>query len=93
VKAKGEELAEPGVTVPAPSEVIVTEVAFVNVFPLTVTGVMPQMLPVRLLSISAGPFAQPQETAKELPIVVHPAAFLTVIVWFPLAMPVNVTPL
>jgi hypothetical protein len=44
-----------------------------------------------LVSERAGPFTHPHDTEKLLPVVVHPEAFLTVIVWLPLATPVNVT--
>ena len=92
VNAKGEVPAVAGLTDPAPFSVIVTEVAFVNVFPDIVTGVSPHVLPLVALRASSGPFAQPHETEKLVPVVVHPAAFLTVIVWLPLAIPVKVTP-
>ena len=93
VKANGEVPVEAGVTEPAPFSVIVTDVALVNVLPLTVTGPVPQVLPVMLLRVRDGPFAHPHDTEKVLPVVVHPEAFLTVIEWLPFAMPVNVTPL
>ncbi len=92
VNAKGEVPAVAGLTDPAPFSVIVTEVAFVNVFPDIVTGVSPHVLPLVALRASSGPFAQPHETEKLVPVVVHPAAFLTVIVWLPLAIPAKVTP-
>ena len=72
--------------------VIVTEVALVNVFPLTVTGTVPQVLPLMLLRVMAGPFTQPHETEKLLPVVEHPDALRTVIVWLPFATPLNVAP-
>jgi hypothetical protein len=92
VKENGDAVAETGFTEPAPFVVIVRFVAFVNVLPLIVTGVIPQVFPLLLLSVSEGPFAQPQETVKAEPVDVHPAAFLTVMVWVPLATPVNVVP-
>ena len=64
-----------------------------NVLPLTVTGPVPQVLPVMLARVRDGPLAHPHDTEKVLPVVVHPEAFLTVIEWLPFAMPVNVTPL
>ncbi len=73
-------------------DVIVTVVALVNVFPLIVTGVVPQVLPLKLPSVRVGPFAHPHDTEKLLPVVVHPEEFLTVIVWLPFAIPANVTP-
>ena len=62
-------------------------------FPLTVTGVVPHVLPFMLLSVRVGPFTHPHETENVLPVVVHPEAFLTVIEWLPFAIPVNVIPL
>ena len=82
----------PGLTEPAPLEVIVTDVALVNVFPVIVIGVLEQVLPFMAESESAGPFAQPHDTMKLLPVVEQPEAFLTVIEWLPFAMPVNVSP-
>ena len=61
-----------------------------NVLPLTVTGAVPQVLPLILLSVRDGPFTHPQDTEKLLPVAVHPVALLTVIVWLPLDTPVNV---
>jgi hypothetical protein len=76
---------------PDPFVVIVTFVALPpNVLPLTVTGAVPQVLPLILLSVRDGPFTHPQDTEKLLPVVVHPVALLTVIVWLPLDTPVNV---
>lgn len=80
---------ETGFTEPAPFSVIVTVVAFEKVFPLIVTGVVPHVLPLKLFRLSNGPFAQPHETGKVLPVVVQPVAFLTVIEWLPFAIPVN----
>ena len=91
MKANGDATAEAGLIEPAPFDVIVTVVAFMNVFPPIFTGVIPQVLPLVLLSARAGPFTQPHETVNELPGVVHPEAFLTVIVWFPSATPANIT--
>ena len=65
---------------PAPFAVIVTDVALLNVFPLTVIGVMPQVLPLVLFRASAGPLAHPHDTEKMVPVVIHPDAFLTAIV-------------
>jgi hypothetical protein len=48
-----------------------------KVFPLTVTGVKPQVLPVILKSVSVGGLIHPHDTTKIVPTVVHPAAFLT----------------
>lgn len=77
----GEELAEEGLTDPAPFSVIVTVMALPpKVFPLTVTGIVPHTLPLRLLSVKVGGLTHPQFTLKLLPVVVHPDAFITVIV-------------
>jgi hypothetical protein len=93
VKANGDVPEADGVTDPDPFSVIVTDVAFVNVFPLIVTGVMTQVLPLMLLRASEGPFTHPHDTEKLVPVVVHPEPFLTVIVWLPFATPVNANPL
>jgi hypothetical protein len=78
VKEKGDADTDAGVNIPAPSELRVAPVAEpLNVFPVTVTGVVPQVLPVVLLSVRAGGLAQPQETENKDPDVVHPAGFLT----------------
>ena len=71
---------EAGLTEPAPLTVIVTKVAFEKVLPLTVTGAMPQVLPVLPLSVREGPFVHPHDTEKLLPVDVQPEAFLTVMV-------------
>ena len=92
VKLNGDEEVVPGLTEPAPSPVIVTEVAFVNVFPLIVTGLVPQVFPLVAARVMAGPLTQPHETEKLFPGVVHPDEFLTVIKWLPFATLVNVTP-
>jgi hypothetical protein len=92
VKLNGEVPEVPGLTEPAPSSVIVTEVAFVNVFPPIVTGVVTQVFPLMDARVIAGPFTQPHETVKLLPGVIHPEEFLTVIKWLPFATPVKVTP-
>ena len=80
VKANGEVPAVTGNTEPRPFSVIVTVVAFVNVLPLTVTGSVPHVLPMILLSARVGPLEHPQDTVKLLPVAVQPEAFLTVIV-------------
>lgn len=81
-----------GLTEPAPFDVIVTCVALPNVLPFTVTGAVPHVLPVMLPRVRAGPFTHPHDTEKLLPVAVHPDALRTVIVWFPLEIPLNVTP-
>ena len=69
---------EAGFKVPAPFEVIVTLVAVPpKVFPVTVTGFVPQVLPVMLLRVTVGGLMHPHDTGKRGPVVVHPAAFLT----------------
>jgi hypothetical protein len=78
VKVKGEAVAVAGPTDPAPFSVIVTVVAFENVLPPIVTGVVPHVLPLIPLRVSAGPLEHPHDTEKILPVVVHPEAFLTV---------------
>ena len=83
---------EDGLTVPAPFVVIATEFALANVLPFTVTGAVPQVLPLMLLSETAGPFTQPHETEKLLPVVVHPETLRTVIVWLPFATLLNAVP-
>jgi len=80
VKANGDVPAVAGVTDPAPFSVIVTVVALTKVLPITVTGAVPQVEPLMLLRVSAGALTHPHDTEKLLPVVVHPAAFLTVIV-------------
>ena len=79
MKVNGEADARAGLTDPAPFDVIVTEVALVNVLPPTVTGVIPHVLPLVLLSARAGGSGQPHDTVKLAPGVEHPEAFLTVI--------------
>ena len=77
----GEVDEEAGATVPAPFSVIVTLVALPpKIFPLTVTGDIPQVLPLTDVSDSVGGLAHPHDTRKLGPVVVHPAEFLTVIV-------------
>ena len=84
---------EDGLSKPDPVVVIVTLVALPpNVLPLIVTGAVPQVLPLMLLSVRDGPFTHPHDTEKLLPVVVHPVVFFTVIVWLPFATPVNVKP-
>jgi hypothetical protein len=81
VKSNGEVVDEDGLTDPEPFSVIVTLVAPPpNVLALTVTGVVPQELPLVLLKVTAGGFKQPHVTGKLVPVVSHPEEFLTVIV-------------
>jgi len=92
VKANGDVPDEAGLTEPAPFSVIITVVAFVKVLPLMVIGAVTQVLPFVAESVSTGVFAHTHVNMKLLPVVVQPAAFLTLIEWLPLAIPVNVTP-
>ncbi len=70
-----------GFTVPAPFSVIVTLPALPpKVFPDTVIGVIPQVLPLILLRVTVGPLTHPHDTLKTVPVVVHPEAFITVMV-------------
>lgn len=88
MKANGDVVADDGLTLPPPLSVIVTLVALPsNVLPLTVIAVTPHVLPPVLLRVTVGGSTHPQFTSKLLPVVVHPDAFLTVIVWLPLATP------
>lgn len=81
VNENGEVFVDVGLTDPAPFSVMLTLVALPpNVFPLTVTAFVPQVLPEELLNETVGGVTQPQDTEKLLPVVVHPAAFFTVIV-------------
>jgi hypothetical protein len=81
VNEKGVTEELPGVTVPAPFSVIVTCVALPpKVLPLTVTGVVPQVLPALLLNDKVGGLAHPHDTENGLPVFVQPDEFLTVIV-------------
>jgi hypothetical protein len=63
VKANCWVLVDAGLTVPVPSEVIVTPVALPpKVFPLTVTGEVPHVLPVLLVKVKVGGSTHPQDT-------------------------------
>jgi hypothetical protein len=80
VNEKGVAFDEAGLTEPAPFSVIVTLVALPpNEFPVTVTGKIPHVVPLLVLKVTVGGFRHPQDTWKPEPVVVHPAAFLTVI--------------
>lgn len=93
VNANGDADADGIFSVPNPSSVIVTAVALPpKVLPLTVTGVKPQVFPAILLSVSVGELIQSHDTRKLAPVVVHPAVFLTAIVWAPLSTPLNTVP-
>ena len=85
-------MAVPGLTEPDPFSDIETLVALPpKVLPLIVTGTPTQAVPLVLLRVREGPFTQPQSTSKLLPVVTHPAAFLTLIVWLPLGTLLKVT--
>ena len=79
VNENGDVPDDPGVTEPAPLSVIVTEVAFVNVLPVTVIGVVEHVLPFVADSTSAGPLEHPHDTKKLAPVAKQPEAFRTVI--------------
>lgn len=76
---------------PAPFSVTVTNVALPpKVFPLTVIGAIPHVLPLVLLKDSVGEFTQPQLTFTVAGADVQPVViFLAIIVAFPLTTPVN----
>ena len=68
---------------------MLTKLAFAYVFPLIVTGAVPQVIPLKLLIVIDGPLEQPHDTVNVLPVVVQPAEFLTVMEWLPLDTPLN----
>lgn len=69
VKVKGVLEVTAGLTFPVPSVVIVTLVALPpNVLPLIVTGVVPQVLPDILLSVTVGPFTHCPNISIEINI-------------------------
>ena len=76
----GDVVIGPGVRVPDPSDVIVTEFALVNVFPVIVIGVEEHVVLLWLLSVTAGGNAQPQANVIFADAVVHPLPFFTVMV-------------
>jgi len=72
-KANGVVLVEAGIKLPAPFSVKVTLVALPpKVLPLTVTAVIPHVLPPLLLNVTLGGLAQSHDTEKTGPVVVHP---------------------
>ena len=80
MKANGDEEAEAELSDPAPFSAIVTlEALPLKVFPLIVIAVVPQVLPLVLLKVTAGGLAHPHETEKLVPVVIHPEEFLTMI--------------
>ena len=68
---------------------MLTKLAFAYVFPLIVTGAVPQVMPLKLLNVIDGPLEHPHDNVNVLPVVVQPAEFFTVIAWFPLDTPLN----
>jgi hypothetical protein len=73
-------VVDEGDTVPAPSSVTVTDVALPpKVLLLTVTGEVPQAVPLLEDKFTEGPFTHPHETVKEALSAVHPAEFLATI--------------
>ena len=68
---------------------MLTKLAFAYVFPLIVTGAVPQVMPLRLPNVIDGPLEHPHDTVNGSPVVVQPAEFLTVMVWLPLDTPLN----
>ena len=77
---KGDVEDEPGVTEPPPFSVIVTLVALPpKVLPLTVTAVIPHVLPDVAASVRSGGLTHPQFTENSVPVVVHPDELRTVI--------------
>lgn len=69
---------ETGFTVPEPFSVIETLVALPpNVFPDTVTGEIPQVLPLEALNTTVGGLVHPHETVKMPASVVHPSVLRT----------------
>jgi len=80
VNAKDEVLTLAGEMAPSPLVVIVTLVALPpKVLPLMLTADATHVVPDVLLNTSTGPLTQPQSTANEDPVLVHPAEFRTVI--------------
>ena len=81
MKAKGDAVAVTGATAPPPFSVIVTLVELPpKVLPLTVTAMMPQVLPAVAPRVRSGGLTQPQLTEKMDPVVVQPEELRTVIV-------------
>jgi len=69
VNMKGDVVTEPGLTEPLPFSLIDTFVALPpNVFPVTVTGVVPQVLPLVLPSVTVGPFTHCPNVSAEIKI-------------------------
>jgi hypothetical protein len=81
VNENGDEVTFEGDTEPAPSSVMATAVALPpKVLPLTVIGLVPHAVPLRLSSVTEGLFTHPHDTEKGSPVVIQPAEFLTVMV-------------
>ncbi len=84
MKENGEVPEDPGVTLPDPFSVIVTEVALPpKVFPETVTGLIPHILPLVELSKTTGGLTQSHDTGNIPLVVEHPSGFKTVRKWLP----------
>ena len=80
VKANGEVVTDVWSKVPGPFEVIVTEVALPpKLFPLTVTAVVPHVVPPVAPIVSVGALTQPHDVVKMPVVVTQPSAFLTAI--------------
>jgi hypothetical protein len=78
VNENGDVADDEGTTVPNPLSVMVTLVADPpKLLPMTVTGVIPHVIPLVLPSVNEGGFTQPHVTEKGGPEVVHPEVFLT----------------
>ena len=73
-------MADVGVTDPPPFSLIVTRVALPpKVFPVTVTAVIPHVLPEVADRFNRGGLTQPQLTEKSVPVVVQPEELRAVI--------------
>ena len=93
MKLNGDTVAETGVTDPPPFSEIVTLVALPpKVFPVTVIGVIPQVLPDVAPRVSSGGVTQPQLTENSGPVVEHPEVLRTVTVWVPFTTLLKILP-
>jgi hypothetical protein len=79
VNAKGDVLAEVGLTEPKPFSVTLVALP-PKVLPFTIKDVVLQVLPLLLPSVIVGGFTHSHDTEKLTPVAVHPEEFLTVIV-------------
>jgi hypothetical protein len=81
VNEKGDVPVDDELTEPEPFSVIVTFVAEPpKKLLFSVKDVIPQVLPLLLLSATVGGFIHPHNTEKTTPVAVHPSLFLAVIV-------------